>query len=216
MGRRSDSLASASFAGARVRDVRRLRVGVTREPSPRQAADAEAPLSPVLRRSPYRDLAPIRRKFQRVTTQVTFVQNNPTAPPEDLTSFYWLYGSVDFKMEESEAAARRNAIRQIDRLVAKLRTTGAKGSVLFDIISTRKHIATQVPHRLGAALYRYVEDTYFDDVSTTFVGLTDNTARRVARDVFCQNKELSRQKYSFDPRQPCVEIQRQPRVGILE
>eukprot|EP00669_Euglena_mutabilis_P001521 TRINITY_DN11956_c0_g1_i1.p3 TRINITY_DN11956_c0_g1~~TRINITY_DN11956_c0_g1_i1.p3 ORF type:complete len:150 (+),score=33.14 TRINITY_DN11956_c0_g1_i1:266-715(+) len=101
-------------------------------------------------------------------------------------------------MEESEATARRNAIRQIDRLVAKLRTTGAKGSVLFDIISTRKHIATQIPHRLGAALYRYVEDTYFDDVSTTFVGLTDNTARRVARDVFCQNKELSRQKYSFE------------------
>ena len=26
---------------------------------------------------------------------------------------------------------------------------------------------------------------------------TDNTARRVARDVFCKNKELSRQKYGF-------------------
>eukprot|EP00995_Heteronema_vittatum_P007585 NODE_2735_length_748_cov_324.547926_g1920_i0.p1 GENE.NODE_2735_length_748_cov_324.547926_g1920_i0~~NODE_2735_length_748_cov_324.547926_g1920_i0.p1 ORF type:complete len:186 (+),score=95.52 NODE_2735_length_748_cov_324.547926_g1920_i0:32-559(+) len=131
--------------------------------------------------------------------QVFIAQNNPKATPDDPTYFYWLYGFLEFKMTETEDMVLKKAIRQIDRLVERLQKTDGKGSLLFDIIATRKHIASYVPHKLGRAIYKYVEEKYYADVTTTFVGLTDNTARRVARDVFCKNcKELSRQKYGFD------------------
>jgi hypothetical protein len=60
--------------------------------------------------------------------------------------------------------------------------------LVFDIIATRKHITpshtTGPPYRLGLEIYEYVARTYGALVSTTFVGLTDNPARRVGRDVY--------------------------------
>lgn len=148
--------------------------------------------------SPYRDLSPKKEKFRKTTGPVLIAQNNPKVTPDDPTYFYWLYGYLEFKMTESEEAGMKKATKQIDRLVEKLQKLDAKGSLLFDIVSTRKYIATYTPHKLGRAIYKYVEEKYFGEITTTFVGLTDNTARRVARDVFCKNKELSRQKYGFD------------------
>eukprot|EP01012_Entosiphon_sulcatum_P041591 TRINITY_DN5545_c0_g1_i1.p1 TRINITY_DN5545_c0_g1~~TRINITY_DN5545_c0_g1_i1.p1 ORF type:complete len:292 (+),score=45.33 TRINITY_DN5545_c0_g1_i1:221-1096(+) len=149
--------------------------------------------------SPYRDLTQPPKQFKKSTGQVTVALNDPESTPEDPTHFYWLYGWLEFKMNEGgEEVAYRRAVRQVDRLVEKLHKLDAKGCLLFDIIATRKHIATMVPHKLGCAIYRYVEERYFTEITTAFVGLTDNTARRVARDVFCKNRELSRIKYAFD------------------
>eukprot|EP01004_Peranema_trichophorum_P008087 NODE_6850_length_836_cov_40.472651_g6250_i0.p1 GENE.NODE_6850_length_836_cov_40.472651_g6250_i0~~NODE_6850_length_836_cov_40.472651_g6250_i0.p1 ORF type:complete len:252 (-),score=34.08 NODE_6850_length_836_cov_40.472651_g6250_i0:45-800(-) len=125
------------------------------------------------------------------------VQNDPIASPSDPSYFYWLYGYLEFRIHDTEEEMLKKATKQIDRLVERLRSTPAKGQLLYDIIATRKHIATGVPHRLGSGIYRYVENTYWKDITTTFVGLTDNTARRVARDVFCKNTDLSKHKFDF-------------------
>eukprot|EP01006_Ploeotia_vitrea_P063977 TRINITY_DN86670_c0_g1_i1.p1 TRINITY_DN86670_c0_g1~~TRINITY_DN86670_c0_g1_i1.p1 ORF type:complete len:182 (+),score=8.55 TRINITY_DN86670_c0_g1_i1:579-1124(+) len=129
---------------------------------------------------------------------VTIAQNNPKANPNDPSYFYWLYGFLDFKMADGEELGGKKVVRQIDRLADKLSRLDAKGFLLFDIIATRKHIQKGVPHRLGKFIYKHVEENYFTEITSTFVGLTDNPACRVARDVFCRNKDLSKQKYDFD------------------
>eukprot|EP00906_Rhabdomonas_costata_P033991 RCo047847 len=148
--------------------------------------------------SPFRDFSPKKEKFRKTTGPVLIAQNNKQATPDDPTYFYWLYGFLEYRMQESEETILRKATRQIDRLVEKLQKLDAKGSLLFDIIATRKHIGSYLPHRLGRSIYKYVEERYPSSITTTFVGLTDNTARRVARDVFCKNKELSRIKHKFE------------------
>lgn len=74
----------------------------------------------------------------------------------------------------------------------------ARGNLVFDVIATRKQIEKQSPKRLGEEIYRYVESRHDKRVATTFVGLTDNTARRVGRDVYCRSEELSPKKYDWD------------------
>jgi hypothetical protein len=168
--------------------------------SPQKAGLVEGPSIPKkvnLNLSPYRDLSPKKEKFRKTTGPVLLALNKQTEP-DDPSYFFWLYGFIQFKMQEPEEVVMRKAMRQVDRLVEKLHKLDAKGCLLFDIIATRKHIASYVPHKLGRAIYKYVEDNYFSEITTTFVGLTDNTARRVARDIFCKNKELSRHKCGFD------------------
>lgn len=77
-----------------------------------------------------------------------------------------------------------------------------KAHLILDIISTKKHIGATpeegLPYRLGHDIYRYVDTTYHHIIATTFVGLTDNTARRVGRDVYyTKSDDLSRTHYGF-------------------
>jgi hypothetical protein len=63
-----------------------------------------------------------------------------------------------------------------------------KGHFIFDLIATKKHIGPEwevgAPYRLGQDIYRYIDERYGPWIVTTFVGLSDNTARRVGRDVY--------------------------------
>jgi hypothetical protein len=77
-----------------------------------------------------------------------------------------------------------------------------KAHLIFDIISTKKHIGpvpeNGAPFRLGRAIYTYTDTRYGSLIATTFVGLTDNTARRVGRDVYyTQSEDLSKTHYPF-------------------
>ena len=77
-----------------------------------------------------------------------------------------------------------------------------KGHLIFDLIATKKHVGTGpedgLPFQLGRDIYAYVEEKYNNDMSTVFVGLTDNTARRVGRDIFyTKSDELSKTRIPF-------------------
>lgn len=77
-----------------------------------------------------------------------------------------------------------------------------KAHLIIDIISTKKHVGVVpeegLPYRLGHDIYRYVDVTHGSIIATTFVGLTDNTARRVGRDVYyTKSDDLSRTHYGF-------------------
>mmetsp|Transcript_22092 Transcript_22092/g.68581 ORF Transcript_22092/g.68581 Transcript_22092/m.68581 type:complete len:233 (-) Transcript_22092:18-716(-) len=78
-----------------------------------------------------------------------------------------------------------------------------KGHFIFDLIATKKHIGAQweqgAPHRLGQDIYRYIDERYGPWIVTTFVGLSDNTARRVGRDVYYSRPDdnLSRTHVPF-------------------
>lgn len=77
-----------------------------------------------------------------------------------------------------------------------------RAHLIFDLISTKKHIGAVpndgLPFRLGHDIYRYVDQTYNAIVATTFVGLTDNTARRVGRDVYYnKSDDLSKTRFGF-------------------
>lgn len=81
-------------------------------------------------------------------------------------------------------------------------STTPKAHLIWDLISTKKHIGPVpeegLPQRLGHDIYRYVDEVYGSIVATTFVGLTDNTARRVGRDVYyTKSDDLSRTHYGF-------------------
>jgi len=68
-------------------------------------------------------------------------------------------------------------------------------AVIFDVVTTRRNL--NHGEAIGKAIYRFIDEYYDKDVAFSFVGLTDNTARRVARDIFCRNEELSRKKLSW-------------------
>ena len=90
----------------------------------------------------------------------------------------------------------KEAAKQQEDVIAS--TTAHKAHLLFDIISTKKHIAAGLPYKLGEEIYQYVDATHGSTVVTTFVGLTDNTARRVARDIyFTKSDELSKNHIPF-------------------
>ena len=77
-----------------------------------------------------------------------------------------------------------------------------KAHLIFDIISTKKHLGPVptkgLPYQLGTDIYEHVERTHNTQIVTTFVGLTDNTARRVGRDVYyTQSDELSKNRMPF-------------------
>ncbi|CUG86982.1 Hypothetical protein, putative [Bodo saltans] len=81
-------------------------------------------------------------------------------------------------------------------------STTPKAHLIWDLISTKKHIGPipeeGLPQRLGHDIYRYVDTVYGSIIATTFVGLTDNTARRVGRDVYyTKTDDLSRTHYGF-------------------
>jgi hypothetical protein len=85
---------------------------------------------------------------------------------------------------------------------AAARQQYVKAHIIFDIISTKKHItanyAEGLPYQLGRDLYAYIDKNYNNRVVTTFVGLTDNTARRVGRDVYyCKTDDLSKNRIGF-------------------
>jgi hypothetical protein len=81
-------------------------------------------------------------------------------------------------------------------------STTPKAHLIWDLISTKKHIGPVpdegLPQKLGHDIYRYVDTVYGSIIATTFVGLTDNTARRVGRDVYyTKSDDLSRTHYGF-------------------
>jgi hypothetical protein len=78
-----------------------------------------------------------------------------------------------------------------------------KGHLIFDIISTKKHITPEYttghPYQLGQDIYRYIDQRYSPWIITAFVGISDNTARRVGRDVYYSKADdnLSKTKVPF-------------------
>ena len=77
-----------------------------------------------------------------------------------------------------------------------------KGHLIFDIIATRKHIGPQptrgIPYALGQQLYAYAELFHPSVIVTSFVGISDNTARRTGRDMyFSASDALSRNQIDF-------------------
>eukprot|EP00760_Papus_ankaliazontas_P035891 PhM_4_TR806/c0_g1_i1/m.55097 len=74
-----------------------------------------------------------------------------------------------------------------------------KGHLIIDLVATKKLIMTGVTEQLGRDVYKYAEERHPTSIATSFVGITDNTARRVGRDIYCQHEELSdpRQKADF-------------------
>jgi hypothetical protein len=77
-----------------------------------------------------------------------------------------------------------------------------KAHLIFDIISTKKHLGPipekGLPYQLGMDIYNYVEKAHSTQIVTSFVGLTDNTARRVGRDVYyTQSDTLSKNRMPF-------------------
>lgn len=81
-------------------------------------------------------------------------------------------------------------------------TASFKIHVILDLVSTKKLIgpvpSKGLPYRLGQDLYRFVDRQYGTIAATTFVGLTDNTARRVGRDVYyTQSDDLTKAHCGF-------------------
>ena len=123
-----------------------------------------------------------------------FQQHSPTGGPAGARAGQRLSGGLrDHQLPAPSAMSNPRA------------NSGApfvKGHLIFDIISTRKHIGPQPtqgpPYRLGQEIYRYVEATYGQYVVTTFVGMTDNPARRVGRDMYYSSTEdLSKSQIDF-------------------
>ena len=147
--------------------------------------------------------------YRGITRNSKPVTKDVLVPFEDkagkgLPRQYWLYSSFEYKMTIREDQALQLCCRRIDALCEKLQKLEARGHLVFDIVATRKQIERGGPLYLGREVYRFVEEKYFATVSTTFVGLTDNYARRVGRDIYCRSEELSPKKYDFD----CIDNER--------
>jgi len=74
--------------------------------------------------------------------------------------------------------------------------------MICDLISTKKHFGVVpeegLPYRLGLEIYRYVDAKHGQSVATCFVGMTDNTSRRVGRDIyFTKSDAISRCRLPF-------------------
>ena len=82
-----------------------------------------------------------------------------------------------------------------------VRRDGPRANLVFDIISTRKHITadfeTGLPYQLGREIYQYAEVAHGTRIVTCFVGLSDNTSRRVGRDVYAKSDELAKTRLPF-------------------
>ena len=123
---------------------------------------------------------------------------------KDIPPQFWLYMSFEYKMCIKEEQALHLCCKKIDLLCEKLQKLESRGHLVVDVVATRKQIERGGPLYLGREIYAYVEDKYFDTISTTFVGLTDNYARRVGRDVYCRSEALSPKKYDFS----CIDNER--------
>eukprot|EP01062_Namystynia_karyoxenos_P017707 TRINITY_DN16555_c1_g1_i1.p2 TRINITY_DN16555_c1_g1~~TRINITY_DN16555_c1_g1_i1.p2 ORF type:complete len:324 (+),score=65.92 TRINITY_DN16555_c1_g1_i1:84-974(+) len=110
--------------------------------------------------------------------------------------FWWCYGHVEYKATEGEEQCFRQAQLTLRRWLNHARRVDVRVAVVFDVVATRRNL--HYGERVGKAIYRYLDDHYDKDVPFAFVGLTDNTARRVGRDIFCRNEELSRKKLSWN------------------
>eukprot|EP00667_Euglena_gracilis_P008134 EG_transcript_8224 len=103
-------------------------------------------------------------------------------------------------LPSSSSGCFKKAARSVDRLMRQhgieamedkprrqqLQVVGRYG-LLFDIVTTRRVIMTGEPHMVATELYRYMAVRY-PAVKFTFVGITDNGSKRVARDIFCKDK----------------------------
>ena len=114
----------------------------------------------------------------------------------------WLYSSVDLTKQGVEPTLA-TALLAMDRLmeghsikpvdpdttvrhdVRGMIRSHARYGVLFDVIATRRCIMSGAPHDVAIALYDHMSVTYPILVKFTFIGITDNTSKRVARDMFC-------------------------------
>ena len=140
------------------------------------------------------DLSPEFQALPQAARDNYFLHNSPTNGPMSTKAGQRLSGGLnDHQLPAPSAMNNPRANRGAPFV---------KGHLIFDVISTRKHIGptpTQgPPYRLGQEIYRYVESTYGQYVVTTFVGMTDNPARRVGRDMYYSTSEdLSRSQIDF-------------------
>jgi len=157
-----------------------------------------------------------RRRKAKLYTHVFLAQ--PNLSPRSVENAWWLYGSFEYRMQCSSEEAHTHVFRMIDKLVkvmldrhnAKAHEEEAigdeppeeampscRGNLIFDLIATKNQIQTGMPHGLGRDIYKYVEKSHACLV-TTFVGLTDNPARRVGRDLYSHHEELSDYRQKSD------------------
>ena len=103
----------------------------------------------------------------------------------------WLPGDCDLR-------ARPHIPVHVFCNMAHVHPPPLKAHLIFDIISTKKHLAAGLPYKLGTEIYEYVDKEHDVQIITTFVGLTDNTARRPGRDVYyTQSDELTKNRQPF-------------------
>eukprot|EP00756_Hemistasia_phaeocysticola_P053137 Hpha_TRINITY_DN28542_c0_g1::TRINITY_DN28542_c0_g1_i1::g.18552::m.18552 len=147
------------------------------------------------------------RRNRRAVTYDKIVRAPPRTPAQAAMSYggdgehsagYLLYAAFEFKAHIKDDEALELCTAKVDKLVAQLRRchppNEARGHLIFDIIATRKHIRGLSPLNLGRQIYKVVDRAHFDFISTAFVGLTDNPACRVGRDIYARSEELSPRK----------------------
>eukprot|EP00759_Apiculatamorpha_spiralis_P008045 PhF_6_TR15050/c0_g1_i1/m.23624 len=129
----------------------------------------------------------------------------------------WVYTAVDLTKQDVEVSFA-TAQAAVEKLLASngchavssnttredvraLIRSSARFGVLVDIIATRRCILSGSPHEIGLKLYEHMDNAYPISVKFCLVGITDNTAKRVARDMFCNVKKgvfgVNRQKLTF-------------------
>eukprot|EP01065_Artemidia_motanka_P018312 TRINITY_DN21631_c0_g1_i1.p1 TRINITY_DN21631_c0_g1~~TRINITY_DN21631_c0_g1_i1.p1 ORF type:complete len:295 (+),score=95.22 TRINITY_DN21631_c0_g1_i1:55-885(+) len=166
--------------------------------------------------SPHRDLSAKRNRVQNSQQCQNFVpareheyvwrsdqpgQQKTTATwpgwarpvcPQRSPRFWWCYGHAEYKASEGEEQCFKQAQQILRRWLNHARRHDVRAAVIFDVVTTRRNLSHG--EQIGKAIYRFIDEHYDKDVAFAFVGLTDNTARRVARDIFCRNEELFRKK----------------------
>eukprot|EP00756_Hemistasia_phaeocysticola_P061390 Hpha_TRINITY_DN4870_c0_g1::TRINITY_DN4870_c0_g1_i1::g.20247::m.20247 len=156
--------------------------------------------------SPHRDLSARQSRAQSSQQNQNFVaakehdhpwkaEASRLVCPQRSPRFWWVYGCVEYKASEGEELCFKQAQQTLRRWLNHARRHDARAAVIFDVVTTRRNLVHG--EAIGKAIYRFIDDYYDKDVAFVFVGLTDNTARRVARDIFCRNEELSRKKLSW-------------------
>lgn len=87
-------------------------------------------------------------------------------------------------------SASRKEIREIVR-------EGDRFGVLIDIVATRRNILSGVPHQLAAHIYQLLEEEYPISVKFSFIGITDNATKLVAKDIFDSRSGGGAKKLTF-------------------
>ena len=115
---------------------------------------------------------------------------------------FWMYESYNLTKQAIDKifsgatteVSQTLAYSHIKKLLSKTlkksqRECSERFGILLDIITTNSLIQTGIPHELGNAAYRYIEQAHYDKLGLKFcfIGITDNVNCRAARDVFCRD-----------------------------
>jgi hypothetical protein len=136
------------------------------------------------------------------------------SPPVHRAGVEWIYAWASMERQETAeqtfAAASKSIIKQLTargvnaadnlttrREVRSMVRSPQRVGVLVDIVATRRRLLSGEPHEAASRLYRFVEEKY--PVACVFmaVGITDNRAKRVARDILNTDPVAGAKKLGF-------------------